>query len=195
MRRLLLICLFSILAGSCATPSLLIGVNPEIYRCDPWKGEQLVRMPGWSNAWHMTSHCSIADPAKAAISMKIFYLHWVETFGDPGKRVWKNLDSILIMWGPESKEVHSGYDLSGNFLTGVRAKGIAHSKGTIWVKKDTFDLMCESSLIHELAHASIWAIKLTDGDPDHLGNRYKGWTVDHSALVQNVREELCLLDI
>ena len=67
--------------------------------------------------------------------------------------------------------------------------------GMIWVKVATNELICETSLVHELVHASIWALKGTDGDPDHLGSQHYGWTIEHQVLIQEVNEDLCRLGI
>jgi hypothetical protein len=143
----------------------------------------------------MTDDCSIADPRNVSVAMKIFYLRWMETFGDSGGRVKMNLDTLLLMWGSESKSVHAAYDETGRYQKNVPVSGVAHSKGTIWVRKQPMQKLCDTSLVHELVHVSIWTLKGTDGDPDHLGREYYGWTVNHSAFIQNLNIELCLLGI
>ena len=85
--------------------------------------------------------------------------------------------------------------MDGSYRRDVRVIGITHTKSTVWVKKDNKTKICNSSLTHELVHASIWAIKETDADPDHLGDKYVGWTVDHSAMIDTIKAELCLLGI
>ena len=138
--------------------------------------------------------CSVAAPEKVSIAMKIFYLHWLENFGDAGDRVHSAVDNVMVLWGRDLKTA-SGYRMDGSYRTNLRVQGIAHTKGVIWVRKPVDSLICETSLVHELVHIAIWANKNTDGDPDHLGSKYLGWTIDHSALVQNVDEELCRLGI
>ena len=193
MKKILLTVVFGVFLFACATSSL-IGINSELYKCDPMKGEQLVKLPGWGNAWQVTKECSVAQPEEVSIAMKIFYMHWVEMFGDRSQRVKTNLHQMMILWGDVFRTA-SGYTIDGIYRKDLKAQGLTHTKGMIWVKKDSHTMICKSSLVHELVHASIWTLKLTDGDPDHLGKKYRGWTVDHSALVQNVREELCRLGL
>jgi hypothetical protein len=181
------------LAQSCASSSRIAG--PRSYLCDPGKGEQMVKIPGWRQAWQTVGDCDIANAAEVSVAMKVFYLYWLETFDDPFGDVRENLHSVMVMWGRESKSVHAGYSMDGTYKKNIKARGIAHSKGTIWVKRTEDMMLCETSLTHELMHISIWTLKGTNGDPDHLGGKYSGWTVDHSAMVDTVKAELCRLGI
>lgn len=178
---------------SCTASGTLRGGN-ALYTCNSSKDKQLVKLPGWENAWHVTPECSTADPIQVSIAMKIFYMHWLDMFGDPLNLIKKNLHKMMILWGEKVRSTR-GYRMDGTYRDNLRAIGIAHTKGTIWVKKDRETQICRSSLIHELVHASIWVLKGTDGDPDHLGGKYAGWTVDHSALIETVKQELCHLGI
>jgi hypothetical protein len=193
MREALFTCVIGLFIGACVT-STLIGMNSELYKCDPMKSDQLVKLPGWDNAWQVTKECSAAHPEEVSIAMKIFYMHWLEMFGDSSQVVKVNLHRMMIFWGNQFK-VTSGYTIDGSYRKNLRAQGLTQTKGMIWVKKSPETKICESSLTHELVHASIWALKIIDGDPDHLGKKYRGWTIDHSALVQNVKTELCRLGI
>ena len=179
---------------SCTHKNILSEMGSQLYKCSPEKERQLVKLPGWKNAWHITNTCDVANPADVSISMKIFYIHWLEKFGDPVGRIKKNLNSIMIMWGDKLKTA-SGYRMDGSYSKKLKAQGITYTKGTIWVKKLADKKICRSSLTHELVHAAIWTMKITDGDPDHLGEKYAGWTIEHSALIENVKEELCALGI
>ena len=84
------------LSGEACTPrSALVGVNKKHYQCDPSAGEQMVKIPGWKGAWQVVEDCSIARPEHVGVAMKVFYLHWLETFGDRGGRVKANLEKIV----------------------------------------------------------------------------------------------------
>jgi len=184
---------FVVLFTGCAS---LYGSDPRqrLYTCDPWKGEQLVKLPGWDDAWQTVKSCSTAPPEKVSIAMKVFYLYWLETFGDRYNRVSVSMNKLMVLWGEEPRTV-SGYRTDGSYGTNLSVQGMAHTKSIVWIKKDRDSRICDTSLVHELVHIAIWAGKGTDGDPDHLGSRYLGWTVNHSALVQKVNEELCRLKI
>ena len=115
-------------------------------------------------------------------------------FGDPSRKVWHSLNRVMIDWSPRKKS-GSAYDITGTHLNDASYGGLALSPSYIWVKPHDQEIICESALIHELVHISIWALKGTDGDPDHMGPKYTGWTVDHSALIQRVNNTLCSLGI
>ena len=89
----------------------------------------------------------------------------------------------------------NAYDIGGKYASKASASGLALTPGMIWVKTKPGEPICETSLVHELVHIAIWSLKGTDADPDHLGPKYSGWTVDHSALIQRVNNQLCRLGV
>lgn len=154
---------------------------------------QMIEIPGFVNAWQLVNSCSSHPAEKTSIAMSIFLKEWEEEFGRT-YRVRDNLNTILISWSRERKS-GSGYSTSGDYLHSADYSGLTITKGTVWVKVKDAERICESSLAHELAHASIWALKGTDGDPDHLGREYRGWTTETSLVVQRTNEKLCRLGI
>ena len=180
--------------NGCSLMSRTTRTDTQLYLCDPGKGEQMVKLPGWESAWQIVNGCDVARATSVSIAMKIFYLHWLENFGDYSGRVEESLQMLMVMWGTEFKTT-AGYRMDGTYGTKLKAQGLAHSKSTIWVKKSPGTPICKTSLVHELVHIAIWANKRTDGDPDHLGGKYLGWTVDHSAMIDAVKRELCRLEI
>jgi hypothetical protein len=129
-----------------------------------------------------------------AIAITMFYMEWHMTFGDTRHKVWDAVNNVMVDWSPEGRH-GSAYDVTGKHLDDASYGGLALSQSYVWVKPHFGEIVCESALIHELVHISIWAIKGTDGDPDHMGNVYPGWTIEHSALIQRVNDELCALGI
>jgi hypothetical protein len=120
---------------------------------------------------------------------------WLDYFTDPKDVVINNLNKILIHWSSEDKR-GTGYDLDGIKYENAQYGGLTYSPGYVWVKTGPEDkLICDTSLIHELVHASIWAIKETDADPDHAGTKYSGWTDMHTTFIMNVNKALCILEI
>lgn len=192
--RRAVVSLMILLICSCTSSGLMRDSREELYKCKSNAGQQLIKLPGWENAWQVAPNCKVAEPIQVSIAMKIFYMHWLDVFGDPLREVKNNLHTVMILWGDKIKTT-AGYRMDGSYNRNIRAIGIAHTKGTIWIKKDANDKICKSSLIHELVHISIWVLKGTDGDPDHLGDKYAGWTVDHSALIETVKDELCRLGV
>ena len=126
--------------------------------------------------------------------MSLFYSEWVKTFG-PTKAVEQALDSVMIEFNTQSRG-GSAFDEQGVRIQNASFSGLTMTPGFIWVKvKQDPQLICETSLVHELVHLGIWALKGTDGDPDHLGPTYFGWTHKHSMLIQDVNQHLCRLGI
>ena len=190
-----LLCILSLgSSSSCSLFSKRPDPDLQIYLCDPSKGEQLVKLVGWEDAWQTVDGCSVTKPTETSIVMKIFYLHWLENFGDRTGRVEATLHKLMVLWGRDLKTT-SGYRMDGTYGRDIKARGIAHTKSIIWVRRPLSSKVCETSLVHELVHIAIWSKKGTHGDPDHLGGKYLGWTVDHSAFIQNVNQELCRLGI
>ena len=166
-----------------------------VYECDPWKdGTQMIKIPVFSGAWQIVEDCKEHEREAVAISMVFFYKEWISTFGDPQGSVWRALDNLMIEWTSISRPV-AAHDISGRFHKNAHAAGMTLTPTVIWVKPKIGAPVCETSLIHELVHVAIWSIKLTDGDPDHLGNKYSGWSVDHSALIQRLNDHLCSIGI
>ena len=166
---------------------------PSDRRCQSMKSfPQLVQIPGFSSAWQLIHECTVPSE-KTAIAMQLFLHEWEEEFGR-SRTVRTNLNAIMIEWSRQNKG-GGGYAVDGSYISSATFSGLTISKGTIWVKIKDNTLVCESSLVHELLHASIWALKKTDGDPDHLGDKYVGWTIRHQLVMQRTNEKLCRLGI
>ena len=167
--------------------------NREV--CDPMGPfPQMIQIPVFTQAWQIMHSCDQYPQEPTAIAMSMFYMEWHRVFGDPGGRVWRSLNKLMVDYDPNSKR-GSAYDIAGQYLSEASYGGLALSPSYIWVKPHNDEIICESALVHELVHIAIWANKGTDGDPDHLGKSYSGWSVDHSALIQRVNDALCSLGI
>tara|TARA_A100000164_G_C21864377_1_gene751784 strand:- start:583 stop:1182 length:600 start_codon:yes stop_codon:yes gene_type:complete len=163
--------------------------------CDPMGPfPQMIKIPVFTKAWQIMYSCDRYPQEPTAIAMSMFYMEWSRTFGDPTGRVWRALNKLMVDYDPRPKG-GSAYDIAGQYRSEASYGGLALTPSYIWVKPYDDYILCESSLVHELVHISIWAIKGTDGDPDHIGSKFSGWTVDHSALVQRVNDTLCSLGI
>ena len=154
---------------------------------------QLIPIPGFHNAWQLIHSCESHSAEKTAIAMHLFLDAWEEKFG-VSMAVRTNLHSIFVEYSRDEKK-GGGFDASGNYLPSASYGDLTIAKGVVWVKMRPGERLCESSFVHELVHASIWSIKGTDGDPDHLGKKHFGWTTDHFLLIQEVNESLCRLGI
>ena len=154
----------------------------------------MIEIPGFDSTWQVVSDCELYPAEQVSVALSIFYLEWMERFGS-SKKVKENIHSIFIEWGDTKRTGHA-YSVDGQRIENATFNGLTLAQGTIWVNvQDSSKRICETSLVHELVHASIWAVKETDGDPDHLGGRYYGWSLRHSLMVQEVNELLCRLGI
>ena len=153
----------------------------------------MIKVPGYNEAWMVVQNCEYYDREKVAIAINTFYLEWLTKFGDSDGKVLKGLNEMMITFDDKTKRVR-GYGLSGLPFEG-RASGLTLTPHWVWVRVEPNERLCETSLVHELVHAAIWALKGTDADPDHEGKKYTGWTVDHSMLIQEVNDSLCVLGI
>ena len=191
----LLLFLISCMSGSWQPkrPTKLM-VN-SLERCNPFDSDlQMIQLPVFRQAWQLVEDCDKYPAEAVAIAMVFFDQDWHQNFGDGSGLVWQSLNKLLVEWVDRERMV-SGHDVTGRMRRDVRATGITLTKTMVWVKPSEFGPICETSFIHELVHVAIWSNKGTDGDPDHLGPKYSGWTVDHSALIQRVNDRLCALGI
>jgi hypothetical protein len=175
-----------------AIPELIDRQN----QCLPYDNmPQMIKIPLFTQSWQIVENCRLFESEKVGIALLVFHNSWRLKFGDHGGKIWKMLDDIMIEWSQKDRRVASAYSLDGFPVTDVRVTGITLSRSIIWVHVEENDKICNTSFAHELVHAAIWALKQTDGDPDHLGNNYSGWTLDHNILIQEVNATLCGLGI
>jgi len=154
----------------------------------------MVKVPHLTNSWLLVSECDLYRREPVAIAMILFYVEWVTQIGDPQGSVYNALNSLMIEFSDAEKKA-TVYDEAGYPISNATLSGLAMSPGWIWVRSSHDQLLCDSSLVHELVHIAIWSIKKTDGDPDHGGHKYWGWQVEHSILIQDVNQDLCELGL
>ncbi len=171
--------------------------NFESYKmCNPYSDHELQMMfiPGFDKAAVVVEHCEYFRREKVSIALRVFEAEWSKAFG-PSFTVSKNLEEMIVTFSSERKLVR-GYDIFGKAIATGDLLGSTISKNAVWVYvKPTTDRICDTSLAHELVHASIWALNNSHGDPDHMGKKYYGWTIKHNMLIQNVNDHLCELGI
>jgi len=172
-----------------------LSMIPDAWQCkEHGMVPQLVKIPVFENAWQIVESCDEYPAEGTAIAMVFFYYEWRKNFGDPGREVENALKELMVEWSTVRKTANA-YDIGGEYIQDASVAGLAISKSVVWVKAKPGKLICNTSLVHELVHIAIWAIEKTGGDADHLGPKYPGWTVDHSALIQKVNNQLCGLGI
>ena len=54
----------------------------------------------------------------------------------------------------------------------------------------------DTSLVHELVHVAIYALHHGEhGDPDHEGDKYTGWTSEHTDFIKETNNILEGMDL
>ena len=186
---------------SCPGNTWVANPTPEaVYlRCNPLESmPQMLPIPGFEGTWQIVDRCDLYPREKTAIALRVFSDEWHKTLGSSWavKRAFKDL---LITWRDDTTR-HSGYSVDGRKFENAVLRGATMGPGLVYVFQsengpDRHNRICESALAHELVHAILWRVNGKHGDPDHLGPIYRGWTPDHSAIIQKTNEALCELGI
>ncbi len=151
-------------------------------------------VPGYGQAAILVEHCSKYRRERVSIALQTFEVSWEEKFGR-SNAVRIALRTMLIGFGSEPREFGIAYDMDGKRYEGGTLVGETMAPNMIWVHAGDKLRICDTSFVHELIHASIWAQGFDRGDPDHLGSTYQGWTHKHNILLQEVNQRLCVLGI
>ena len=119
-----------------------------------------------------------------------FYQAWCNTFGDEKNIALETITNMVLVWEPDAWLLKNVivFDREGNMTKGeVWVQGLTHSSRLIFVSVQDGRLE-NTSLAHELVHAILFA-QYGNGDPDHEGSKFPGWTKKHSALIDIVNME------
>ncbi len=155
---------------------------------------QMVFIPGYKKSAILVDDCKYFRREKIAISLQAFELSWDSRFGK-SRDVSNNLNDIIIVFSFEKRK-SMGYTTTGELIYNANLLGATISKNSIWIHVNpSIDRVCDTSLVHELVHASIWSINKAHGDPDHTGQNFLGWTENHNVFIQNLNKHLCKLGI
>jgi len=152
---------------------------------------ELTRVPGFKFTYQHQDECELFPKEKVSVSLNVFYLYWYSIFEDPADAVLNNLNNLIIEWKSRKMHFNNGYKMDGTLVAEGIAVGLAHGKDHIEVYAPLGVDIHETSFVHELIHVSINAANGFDhGDPDHEGQKYPGWTKDHTRLMGEVNEAL-----
>ena len=169
---------------------------PEYEKCDAWKDDiQMLKVPGFKLSYIVVQNCYSVPREKVSIALMVFLDEWEKHHSKFSyEKVEAQINELLIEFNNKTKLVNA-YKHDGTYVQNAKAFGLAMTPGFIWVKMRPNQLLCESSLVHELIHVGIWVNKKTDGDPDHLGNVYSGWDQTKELVMQETNKRLCELGI
>lgn len=157
---------------------------------------QMLKIPGYDRSYIMVHECGTMDRQRVSIAITIFLEEWrkIHKPDSSYQKVKRTMNNLLVEFSNVDKFVN-GYDVSGTYITNVSVSGLAQGPTMAWVKSKPGDLLCKTSFTHEMMHLAIWALKGTDGDPDHLGKKYIGWSSSSMIIIQNTNTRLCTLGI
>ena len=175
---------------------LLIAFSFLICSCAPTgqMATKMISLPNYANAWQICTSDEWPKASKVSLALDIFYKHWKQEFGDRKNKVRAALNTIFIEWTEEAPTRMLGYTADGNIRTG-KPKGITISSGYVKIWKNQYNRIASTALIHELVHIALWNTGNPQGDPDHEGKLYEGWTPKHTKLVNNLNKILANMDI
>ena len=171
----------------------------EYLKCSPLKAmPQMIPIPGFDGVWQVVDRCKFYPREKTAIALRVFLGEWHAVMGSS----WavKNAYTDLLITWRDGEAYYNGYSVEGKKFENARLRGATMGPSLVYVFQskegpDRHERICESALAHELVHAVLWRKNGDHGDPDHLGPVYRGWTPDHSAVIQRTNEALCELGI
>jgi hypothetical protein len=167
----------------------------KFHTCNPYMtGNQMIRLPILKNSWVKVPHCLLPEPKDISFSIVVFESEWTKTFGK-SDALLVALNSLFIEMDEEDKAV-TGYTKSGVKFIDAKIVGLARTPTWIWIHATPTDRLCQTSLVHELVHIALWADSPAGhGDPDHEGEKYPGWSLEHSAFIDRVNKMLCTMDL
>jgi hypothetical protein len=195
MKRILFLILLGVTLITCTHRWIAVPQNIRSFElCESLNnGPQMLKVSQFKSAVIIVHDCSVMDEERVSIAMHIFLKKWKEQFPHNvvgNERVEDALNSLSTEFSGVKKTAN-GYTIDGAYHEGLRVSGLTLAPGWIWVKIRPGGRLCQTSFIHELVHVAIWASKGTDGDPDHLGDKYSGWKMEHNLLIQDTNKILC----
>ncbi len=155
---------------------------------------QMIVIPFFKNATQIIPNCETYPKHKTALALMVFYHHWLKWFGDENFIVKNMLEKVMIEWDTKKRTIKKAYNIRGKEIENPTIVGLVRTNTIIWVWEGYSHKIAESSLIHELVHLSLRA-KYGSGDSDHEGNKYDGWTADHSKMILEAKDMLRSFDI
>lgn len=157
---------------------------------------ELKKIDQFDDAYQVVSFCEM-DSLEVSTAMSLFYHFWVKEFGDSKGLVLENLNRMTVEWGEEEKVVAKAYTVTGEPIYDEEVIGLTLTKNYIWVYRDKTNNIANTSFIHELVHATLWAVHGSP-DADHESTVYKNedyWTRKHTIFIVKVNKILSSLNI
>lgn len=156
-------------------------------------------VPVFTNTIQLSETEISYTPEDTSEALIVFYDTWIQFFGEQeADKVLDVLANLNIYYVPENwvitpfKIFSESGEPDGDGKKDITIRGLAINKHTIKVASNSQPIS-KSSLAHELVHVVLWNLYPSSyGDPDHLGDKYPGWTKKHSLLKDTVNLRLAL---
>ena len=162
--------------------------------CNPHgKFPQMIIIPFFQRSAQIVPNCDRYPKHKTAIAMMVFYQQWVDHFGDDHGLIKDMLNNTVIEWDTKKKKFKKAYGLHGQKVENVNVIGLARPGNYMWLWTG-YGKISETSLIHELVHQSLRATTGI-GDADHEGDKFPGWTWEHSSMIVKSKKMLRAFNI
>ena len=199
MARALIVVISSLFLLTCTHRWVAIPQHiPDFEKCKVLKdGPQMLKIPEFERSYIIVRDCLTMDRQRVSIAITIFLEEWKKKFSyqlASNRKVEKSMHNLMAEFNDDQKSANA-YSVDGRFGNNLPLAGLTTSPGYIWVKTMRGERLCYTSFVHELVHVAIWAIKGTDGDPDHMGHQYSGWGHKHMIVMQETNRRLWELGI
>jgi hypothetical protein len=158
------------------------------------------RVPGYKFTYQQTDDCDYFYPSHTSLALHVFYVEWLSKFTDDDGVVLRAINELTIEYGTYQRLLSRVYSIDGSFRPGQTViNGLTGNHGKyvfVWIGKGTHPKLYKTSFIHELVHVAIYAANFgAHGDPDHEGQKFKGWTTMHTKFIQDTNEILKSMDL
>jgi hypothetical protein len=161
--------------------------------------DKTYRIPGYRFSYQMTDMCEYYFPSHTALAMTVFYIEWSTRFGDANGAVHEAINDVFVEYNSRQRIISRVYSTGGEFRPGPTViNGLVGEKGKyIFVWSGTMPgRLYDTSLVHELVHVAIYALNNGEhGDPDHEGDKYSGWTDEHTEFIEQTNSVLEGMDL
>ena len=169
-----------------------------------WGINTFTDIPGYANAAQANTTCDHFDPNETSLAMFLFYLHYVEEFGDDNQVVAKYLHNLTVIWTDQIIEMAgAGYRVDGRRAESNTAFGVTMSHGgliKVYTRRPISltdkKMIWKTSFVHELLHVALNAKNGgKHGDPDHEGTQWEGWTIRYTDFIHKMNMVLKKVDL
>jgi len=168
--------------------------------CSSVPANKLNKVPGYDNTFQLTDDCDYFYPSHTSLALHVFYIEWVNKFRDDDEALLRALNDLEIEYGTYQRVISRVFSMDGTYrpkqtiINGLTARGGKYI--FVWIGTGAHPKLSKTSLVHELIHVAIYAANCGEhGDPDHLGNKYAGWTHMHVKLIEDTNEILKSMDL